>query len=209
MRDAEAHGGAFEGVGGGGLVVAPRADVLTDDAEDLQTGLEGTGLLAVLVLPSKRRQQFERQVPLAGDDAVEPFANRVRVDVRDEARDVSAIALDRFPVLSPGDDARRKRRGKLRPDVHLVHVCLVSCDHALIPPLLVRPMCCLSASPIRRACPTAGHSTPCSQYQPWRRSKKTRCARAEPSAVSSTRNSRSTDVPSPHFCCALSSLTRK
>src|SRR5205085_1631333 len=142
-------------------------------------------------------------------DAVEPLAHRIRIDVGNEARDELAVALYRLSILTPGDHARRKGRGKLRPDVHLVHVCLVSCDHALIPPLLVRPICCLSAPPIRRACPTAGHSTPCSQYQPWRRSKKTRCARAKPSAVSSTRNSRSTDVPSPHFCCALSSFTRK
>jgi len=69
-------------------------------------------------------------------------------------------------------------------------------------------MCCLSASPIRRACRTAGHSTPCSQYQPCRRSRKTRCAFAAPSTVSSTRKSRSTDVPAPHFCWALSSFTR-
>ena len=132
-------------------------------------------------------QQLERQVPFAGNDAVEALANRVRLDVRDEASEELSVA--RRSDVRP--DARRSRptgsgatdeapRCRFVVDILLP---VVSRDHTLILPLLVASMLTLAFLPCAVAELLAGGTArqflPCSQYHPCR-SKKTRCVRTTP-----------------------------
>src|SRR5204863_8994812 len=125
-------------------------------------------------------KELEREVPFTRNHAVEPLANGVRVDVSDEASEVPAVALTGLAVLAPGNYPGRQCSGEFRPDIHLVHVSLVSGNHALILPYEVGPVAVMrplverfdqrrarcSRSSNFRAGATAGQFGPCSQYQP-------------------------------------------
>ena len=62
-------------------------------------------------------KQLDREIPLARHDAVEPLANRVGFDVRDEAREVLSVALDGPAILSPRDGTGGKRRRERSPRI--------------------------------------------------------------------------------------------
>src|SRR5205814_7027496 len=126
VGDTEPNRCSLECIGRGLLVVAARANVLPNHAEDLESRLEGAKR-SLAIFSGNAGKKLQRQVPLSGDHAIEPLPYCIRFNVGHEAREIPSVASRDLAILSPGNRTSRNRGGQLRPDVGLLNVGILSC----------------------------------------------------------------------------------
>ena len=91
VGDTEPDRCSLECICRGLLVVAARANVLTNDAQNLEPCLE-RAQRSLAILASNCREKLQRQVPLSRDDCVEPFPYGICFNVGNKTREILSVA---------------------------------------------------------------------------------------------------------------------